>query len=350
MLKNIKDLKNEKSLSYIKEFLKNCTIEEKIDTHYVIIDIISKNEIKIKKSNGNEITHVDLILNSMWGKLILDWNYLKLTNKEWFESHIGYSISMFYFPCNKPLLTEYPDNLRYIFDIVKYNDNVLDTKETLKNIKFPSIYEIGYKHLLLKNKNIDNIINNLDKNNLNFINIFNSIIDENNLFYAINKQAEGIIFKWNKKIYQLLLTEKNRKISSEKTSYEYVLCNFLKHSKTNNYTEKITSGYVKTVCNLFNDFIINSEKITKNIEKNIDINSLIPPTLGQQFDIDYEYISDPVTKNICKSNKLYEYIFKILLANLQKGKDYTHCVYMDKKYVDEWNILVKNIKIHTIYI
>ena len=107
------------------------------------------------------------------------------------------------------------------------------------------------------------------------------------------------------------------------------------------------NSYVKTVCTLFNDYIINWEEQKHNIETNIDINSIKPPTHNNSFDIGYEYIPDIITINLCKSSELYKAIFKILLANLKKGKDNKRCIYMNKSQVEKWNIIVKNIKIRT---
>ena len=112
MIKDISKLKD-KSLSFIKEFINNCTIEEKIDTHYVIIEITSKQNITIKKASGKIIDRVDMILNNIWGDIITDWNYIKLLNQDFFSKHVGYNISLFYFPSSKPLLTEYKPNIKY---------------------------------------------------------------------------------------------------------------------------------------------------------------------------------------------------------------------------------------------
>ena len=101
MIKDISKLKD-KSLSFIKEFINNCTIEEKIDTHYVIIEITSKQNITIKKASGKIIDRVDMILNNIWGDIITDWNYIKLLNQDFFSKHVGYNISLFYFPSSKP--------------------------------------------------------------------------------------------------------------------------------------------------------------------------------------------------------------------------------------------------------
>ena len=50
MINDIEKLKI-RSSKYIKEFMQGCTIEEKIDTHYITIDIISRNAIVFKKAN-----------------------------------------------------------------------------------------------------------------------------------------------------------------------------------------------------------------------------------------------------------------------------------------------------------
>ena len=129
-----------------------------------------------------------------------------------------------------------------------------------------------------------------------------------------------------------------------------MLCDFIQYCKNRAYSEKITPSYTKTICNLFNDYIINWESKNNTIQKNINVESIESPNLGATFDMGYEYIPDPVTKELCKESELYKNIFKVLLANLRKGKDSRHCIYMNKKQVDEWNNIMKNIKIHTIYI
>lgn len=341
----------DRSPKYIKEFMCGCTIEEKIDTHYITIEIISKNEIKIKKANGNEIDRVDLILNSMWNKVFLDWNYLKLSNMSWFADHVGFTIKMFYFPCNTPLLTEYDSNVRYIFDRVIFNNTELDVKEVMSDLKFPDVYSVDYKCLqekcehpeLIYDKNINEVLQDKSK----VTEMFEKLIDEKSKKYAMNK-PEGYIFKYKNKIYQSVNNAK-RIIDSEKTSYEFLLANFIKYCKNTEYIDKINQSYTKTVCNLFNDFIINVEKKTHTIEYNINIDSIENPYLGSKFDIGFEYIPDQVTKTLCMESQLYKNIFKVLLANLRKGKDYKHCIFLSSKQVDEWNTIIKNIRIRTLY-
>ena len=348
MIKNLNEIKKHTD-KYISDFIKNCIIEEKIDTHYISVEIISKNEIKIRKANGNEIDRVDMILNSMWNPLSVDWNYLKLSNRMWFENHVGFTITMFYFPCTKPILTEYKPKLRYIFDRAIFNNILYDIKEVMSDMIFPNSYEIGYKKTLNKIDDVTPVISAvMAEKDEDLASIFMQLIKDPEEMYALNMEPEGIIYKWNKKIYQTG-NPKERKIEAEKTSYEFLLCDFIQYCKNRAYSEKITPSYTKTICNLFNDYIINWESKNNTIQKNINVESIESPNLGAPFDMGYEYIPDPVTKNLC-NNLLYKNIFKVLLANLRKGKDSRHCIYMNKKQVDEWNNIMKNIKIHTIYI
>lgn len=353
MIKNIEKLK-EQSAKYIKDFMLNCTIEEKIDTHYVCVEIISRNEIKIKKANGKEIDRVDLILNSMWSKLFLDWNYLLLSNKEWFEKHVGYGIKMFYFPCEKPINTLYSKDIRYVFDYAYFNNEIYDARKVLDDIKFPDAYQIDYKCMLNK-VSVSSIralyqhhIKKLLDGTENFAEVFKRLIRDDSRIYATG-EPEGYIFKWNKKIFQIE-NEKVEVESQEKSSYEFLLSDFIKFSKMHNYVDRINQSYTKSVCNLFNNYIINGEKKTHTIENNIDVKGIESPYIGAKFDIGFEYIPDQVTKELCRESELYKNIFKVLLANLRKGKDITHCIFLRKQEVDDWNTMMKSIKIRNLYI
>ena len=149
MIKNITQIGN-KPVSFIKEFINNCTIEEKIDTHYVIVEITSKQTITIKKATGKVVDRVDMILNSMWSQLVTDWNFIKLANQDLFKEHVGYNISMFYFPSNKPLLTEYPNNIKYLIDRITYNDENINPDSFINKIRLKDKFNISIKHNLKK--------------------------------------------------------------------------------------------------------------------------------------------------------------------------------------------------------
>jgi hypothetical protein len=349
MIKTVEQIKD-KPINFIKEFINNCSIEEKIDTHYIIIEITSKQHITIKKSSGKIIDRVDMILNNIWGDLVTDWNFIRILNQDLFNQFIGYNISMFYFPNNKPILTEYKP-IKYLIDRITFNDKNINPELFVNKIKLADKFNIKIKNKL--NKNLNNIslntITNVNKKEIDFTSLFDKIIDkDNNKIYALNK-PEGFIFKWNKNLYQLLYNKRN-KIIPEKTQYEYLLCDFINYCKTNNYEDKIQHSYVKTVCTLFNDYIINWEEQYHNIKNNIDINSIKSPSYNDNFDISYEYIPDIITINLCKKDELYKSIFKVLLANLKNNKDYKKCIFMNNSQVDKWNKIIKNIKIRTIVI
>lgn len=358
MINSISKLK-EHSFKYIKEFMEGCTIEEKIDAHYVSVMVTSPTQLKFFKSSGKEIDRVDLILNAMWNRLFMDWNYLLISDREWFSSHVGATIYMFYLPTSKPILTEYEDGLRYLIDRVVVGDRELG-KDVVRNIKFPNEYKVGYKTTLKKvspeevdeiyDKNIPNMVGDMD-----FKHIMRELVAKD--AKPLSKgNPEGYIYKFRNKIYQDVLDDStrhvdkgyapdNRKVDKERTSYEFLLSTFIKYCRTMDYTDKINISYTKTICNIFNDFIINYEKVNGNLARNIDMESIECPYLGERFDICYEYIPNPITKSICRENVFYKNIFKVLLANLRKGKEYKHCIYMNRMEVDQWNELVKAIRI-----
>ena len=344
------ELIKDKSISYIKSFINNCTIEEKIDTHYVIVEITSKQSITVKKANGCTIDKVDLILNNMWSKLINDWNYIRLANHEWFEKHVGYVFYMFFFPSQKPLQIEYKSNIRYIIDRILYNDELVDINNVINSLKLIKQFNIYSKSYLTKVSNITDICNQINgdtKSEIDYNKLFLSLIDSSNELFALNK-PEGYIFKWNNTVYQYLYNEPI-KIIPEKTQYEYLLCDFITYCKTKGYIDKITSSYVKTICALFNDYIINWESKRHNIENNISIEGITPPTHANNIDIGYEYIPNIVTLNLCKQSILYKRIFCVLLSNLRKPK-HKLGIYMSDKQQNDLNQIIKNISIRCAHI
>lgn len=350
MIKNIEQIKD-KPLSFIRTFINNCTIEEKLDTHYVIVEITSRNSITIKKASNKQIDRIDMILNNMWGQLNTDWNYIKLANQDWFANHVGYTFHMFYFPCSKPLLTEYKPNIKYVIDRIMYNDEQIDTLSVINSLKMIDKFNIKIKHNIEKVDNVSEICKNINGNNKNILNyslIFLSLIKNDDNILALN-DPEGYIFKSNKNLYQFLYNDPVH-LNMEKTQYEYLLCDFINYCKTKGYLDKIDKGYVKTVCTLFNDYIINWESKRHNIETNINVDSIKPPTNSDNADLGYEYIPDVITLNLCKQNILYKRIFGVLLANLRKTKDNKSGIYMDTKQIDTLNSIIKNIKIRTLYI
>ena len=160
MLKDISELVK-KSENFVRTFISECSIEEKIDTYYVGVDIKSRNNIAFLKSKGKVIDRNDLIINEMWQQFINDWTFFKSVNEEWFAQHVGYTVYMFYFPCQKPLMTKYKDNIRYLIDRVVYKGMKYSIEGEMGNLNMLDKFMIRFKHRLTKNYDMDIIINEL---------------------------------------------------------------------------------------------------------------------------------------------------------------------------------------------
>lgn len=325
MIKDISEI-YKKSEKIQKEFFENCTIEEKIDAHYITIEISSKDKLKFYKSDKKEIDKVDLIVNDMWGKLLNDWLYIMFSNKEYMEHHIGYKFSMFYLPTSKPLQTVYKKGIRYIISRIEFNKKQYNINEFINSIKYDKTKYLIVEHY--KNlKCVDGEKYPLDKRYCLFDDV-------------------SVIYRYKKLIYQKDYT-KHIDINKSKAPYEYILIDFLKFMKNRNIKTYIS--YTSEVCALFNNYILNFFDKNK-ILKNISEKDLEPSYLGEKPKINYEYIPSILTKTICQSDKLYENIFKILIVNLRKYKNYKNCILLSKKQCEEWHQLVNKIQIQCLTI
>lgn len=352
MITNIKELKNH-SLDFIEKFLKECTIEEKIDAYYVSIEIRSKRLI-LRKANGKEITQEDLILNSMYGRLRKDWEFFRIANEQFFAEHVGYRIYMFYLPSKKPILTEYMSGIGYIIDRITKPNAEIDAEalEMILPLNYTSKFGIVLKKPFSKREDEDGLYREVAESvkSGDFQDVEEIIDFQKSSLFAANV-PEGYIFRTSgKNIYQYIcsedIDEEKRVATSEKAQFEYLLMDFIHYwEQLDGETSLLVSGdYVKTVCSLFNDYIQNSEKFTHKIENNLDENSLEAPCVGQRFDVGYEFIPDITTRVLCHEKALYKNIFRILLVNLSREKKLEHCILMNKEKVKSWNTIVKTIK------
>lgn len=335
---------------YIKEFVRNCRIEEKIDAHYVTVEILSADKIRLVKGNGFEIDRVDHILNNMWNQLLIDWQYLMLCNQQWFANHVGHSIRMFYLPNSKPIETEYPEGLRYILDVVEHDGARTPAQTALAELRFPDLYKVDYKRSLSKVDDVEAVADLVDVRKPDeafYDKVFSKLVKDRGEMFAVG-EPEGVIYKSGTSLYQHK-TRVREGVVTEKTSYEFLLCHFARFLKANSYVEKMSNSYVKTVCNLFNWFIIDEQK-SGYLARNIDAQSLEAPCIGRKYDMGYEYIPDPVTKQLCAGNELYRNIFKILLANLRKKKNPRNCLFMNRQQADSWNTIVSMIQAHSVFV
>lgn len=349
MLKDLIELKN-KPEEYQKEFLDKCVIEEKIDAHYVSVEVVSKSKLIFKKANGKIISQIDLILSTLYASLVEDWNTLFINNREFFEKNVGMIIYMFYFPNKKPVATDYSKFLNgkktgyLISNVVDRNNKCISKEYVLKNIscfEHLNIVLAAQHHLPRIEK--DKIIVGDEIDKINLISLF----DETKLLNCETAAlSEGVILKYKSDIYQYLFHERSKEEETEypsRTPFEYLLTDVLSFYKSikADFQDYLTNNYVTTVCNIFNAYV-SSWVPNSNISKEIDAKDIEAPST-HRYTVNTTYIPNVQTKLICSSDKIYENIFKVMLANMRKKKNYNYCVYLSKKQVVEWNELVSII-------
>lgn len=356
MIKDIKKLKDH-SNSFIEGFLKGCTIREKIDAYYVSVEIRTKRLI-FRKPSGKEVSREDLILNSMYGRLMKDFELFRLSNESWFAGRRGYKIYAFFIPCRRPILTEYVSGTNYIVDRIEAPDGrIVSDDEINEFISLNQSDKFGIKRLteLKKADNVDyaDLIERIRQEDMTWIDDFIDF-QSSDLFAA--GVPEGYIFRFSRKYIMQHICENPdvtadndaRIGKTEKAQFEFLLTDFIlfwEGTLDDNIHAVLASGdYVKSVCLLFNKYINECEVFTHKIENNVEESSLEPPCVGTRFDIGYDYIPDATTKALCQSKPLYKNIFKILLANLKRKKKLEHCILLNKDKVEKWNEIVTTLK------
>lgn len=349
MIKDISALRD-RSTEFLTKFVENCTVEEKIDAYYVSVEIHT-HRLLFRKANEKKINRQDMILNSMYGTLINDWQYFRMANPEWFTQHHGDRIYMFYIPSRKPIMTSYKDDIVYVIDrIISGSGKELNQEDacSICGLTHADKFGISMKETLPKSDAYvtGDIIHKIRKDDSSWI---SDLLSEDASAYLLSSgQPEGYIVRMGKKyIYQATSSpQTERDANTERAQYEYLLMDFIRFWDELEDVDRFnTAGdYVKTVCALFNEYINNGEKYTHKIENNIDETSLEPPCLGTRFDMGLEYVPDITTRELCTEKVLYKNIFKVLLVNLKKQKKVQHCLLMNQDKVEQWNSIVKTIK------
>ena len=106
MLRGLDDFMK-KPMAYKKKFLYNCTIQEKVSAFYFHVRVLSETRVKVYKSDYKEIKVEDVVLNKMWKAPTEEIPEILLKNPEIASQMIGWTLSFFYFPVEKPLVVEY---------------------------------------------------------------------------------------------------------------------------------------------------------------------------------------------------------------------------------------------------
>lgn len=345
MIKTIDELKKKK-LDYVKHFIKDCTIAEKIDAYYVSVEIQSRHNIVFYKSNNRPLDRADMITNAMWNPFVTDWMDAMVNNQDWFDKHIGYRIYMFYLPITKPLHTDYKGGITYIVDrIVDWTKTPVGNLDgEMEGLKMDDGVNIVVKHDIPKKKDLSKAYKLLEQ--WKYDEAFEEIIDYPNAQIFAKNKPEGFIFRRRKQLYQ-----KNNNPceqidnSTGKSQYEFMLMDFVKFWNTNEIWKNLPVDYVQMVCYVFNEYITKWEQSVNGgkMASNIDKEGLINPCMGYRHGIDYKLVPNGTTISLCQQNELYKNIFCILLINLKKEKKEQYAVLMNKKNVEDWNEIVRYI-------
>lgn len=346
MIHNISEIKK-RSTGFIKKFLDECIVEEKIDAPYVQVEI--RRQILVYRKCGRKLTGVDLILNDDYTLLMKEWEMLRHVNSEWFDAHVGYTINMFFLPCATPVVTEYRPDVRYIIDTVArwgMEENIADE---MRDLKMLDEFHVWFKRPLERLSDIDDLTlettartYRTSSSDVSGTELVSHLFDTSQVFAA--GEPEGFIIKNHKFVYQTSTHERVLD-HKERTQYEYLLIDFSSfwESIDDIYALIGNSDYVNSVCTLFNAYVEWQQR--KPLKENIDAAGIEPPYLGHKPETGFRHIPNMKTVQLCKRSKLMENAFKVLLVNLQKEKKLQQCVLMNQHHVDRWNSIVKTLKI-----
>lgn len=350
MIKKFETLFEDYPDKFIKDFLCNCTVTEKISAFYIHVKIVSDTCIKICKANQKEIRKEDIILNKMWNLPVNDFTHIFFKNEKLMK-YTGYVFSFFFFPVNKPFNVTYKNGFRYILSFVKDKfGNSVDIRNFDLSVFGNEIKQGGI--ILHDDKRNATEINKIAsvydyKDGYSFI--MNDLIgkDNNNICAESFEEAEGFILKWKKNDFQILQNEKfSDHMKINRLPLEFVIHDFSQFLK--NFQEWIdytsNADYSTNVSLLFNEYISHfNEKEYSSY--NITADDLTAPNFGYYGGTGIEFIPVKKTRELCLANPFFKNIFKILLNGLQKEKVFKlNMVIITEEDIDFWNKCVKLIK------
>lgn len=319
--------------AYIKSFFQTCTVEEKIAGHKFSVKIINPTTFKFFK-NGKLITQDHIILNKIWKTLISDWTTYLIGN-DWTKRHVGFTIKGFYLPTLKPFSTEYKQGCpKYIINtIVNFKDKEQPLTIMPPNPMFEAQRKYTLKDYDLQTTDYMHLSDKISKSLGN---------DERVSLYS--DSPAGWVLKGKKHMFKIDLVE-NVHYESNKLPLEMVMIDFIDHIKNRkDWPDLITSNYSSSVCNLFEDYVL-SKDFKVEARFGISPEDLEAPYYGSYEGMSYDYIPNETTKCLCKKSKMYEAVFKVLLANLRRPRGTSIILTNDK--LKTLNLVIKALNIKT---
>lgn len=311
-------------------------IVEKIDAPYFIIQFTSDEKgAKIYKSNHTELSEEDILVNDMYER-VERFVKTRLSTLPIYNGTIG----LWYFPTDKPRKITYEKYMGK-FMLAYCDENI--TQENINILHSTGILPtpiIARKKITEKEVTLIGKYSNGTYGDLFFL---MTLLKGIKYFGTPYKDMEGVIFKTNKKAYQVILyKEEPQAIDGQKKMYrDVIIKDFIKwYYDTLPYiTENVP--YINKVTDLFVKY---SQWTDVTNKYSMEKEDLMPPYTGFIGDVCFDRIPNDVAVIICRSDALMKGIYKILITACRKELRKMEGDLLSESDVQKFNKIVKEIK------
>lgn len=310
-------------------------IVEKIDAPYFFIE---KNNgvARIYKSNHEEITDIDMILNSMYRNI-------KSISNNIIETLKGndYKIGLWWFPIEKPRLISYPKYEKQ-FMISDYSGNI--TSKEIHNLCEHGILNIPIIANIHITSKILSKIKAYISGNISDLFLLYDITKENKKYTGTPFQnMEGVIFKTPKHPYQIIINDSklvDKNASSKKIYRDVILKDFLYWYKEHlPYIEGDTM--LKKITYLFSKYINTTDILNRyKIEKD----DLIPPEYGYIGEFGLDMLPNTELQQRLMTDKVSREMYKIILNACRKHIKSSKTDLLSEKDIENFNKMIDEIR------
>jgi hypothetical protein len=320
-------------------------VEEMIDAPFFQALLDKRNNIyKLYKSNGEELSVTDIILNSMYSDIdkFVKTVFESLSDKEYESCSFG----AFYFPIEIPRSTKYIKYVgKYMLSYVHGDfdeDDIIKTSENWLKIT-PKIIEYTLT------KNDYSTIKDYENGESSPVQVATILtraykrIDHNRTKVS---DMEGIVLKTKEGNYKLTINQAHEilDVSERKMCRDLILKDFVRWFTTNEI-HPINDTYQNIVSDLFLLYVNATDISTRY---SFEEKYLNPPIVGYVGDITYEWLENRAVIEICKHDGIMKGIFKILLNSLRKPlKKHLDDILTDND-INNFNKIVERIKAEVI--
>lgn len=238
MLRELKSISNYER-KYISEH--ECTVYEKLDMFYFNV-LITESTCTVLKSNHHIIDKIDCIINSIYTDINNFVNTNIIKNKANILQKYGEClVGFFYCPNNKPVNTDYKDNIivgKYILGNIKslitnkkFEEEPYVDMEYFNSDEYPilSYPEIGYIGITKEWKEYQDLLDSYIDNNISDSDFITNLISGRltTFSHLDPSEIEGIIIRCDKYAFQVLNHKSNKTIDNKLEYYDMFLKDFI---------------------------------------------------------------------------------------------------------------------------